>query len=140
MRARTALAAAWIAAAVAGCDSGARDAAVTRPVVAGGAPAAASQTASKEPPAVAVSSRYSSLEGCTLLESSPDEAQYSAERCEGARYALKRTESDGRQDLALIAADGREQPLNLTGFTGGGFSSLGQRAEWRGPAGAPPTA
>lgn len=82
--------------------------------------------------------RYTSLEGCELLELQRDEGGYSVHRCPGeAGYWLKRTEADGRQDLALAARDGREHGLNLPGMVGGGFSTLGPRVEWRGPGGRP---
>ena len=82
--------------------------------------------------------RYTSLEGCTLLVSKPDEAGYSVERCGGqGGYGLKRNEADGRHNLFVIAPGGAEHSLNLPGVIGSGFSTLGPRVEWRGPPAAP---
>lgn len=99
-----------------------------------GVPAAPSDAVPRDDGA----SRYSSLEGCRLLRSEPDEAGYSEELCPGfAGYALKRSEADGRQNLILVAPDGREFNPSLPSWSGGGFSMLGPRAEWRG---SPPSA
>lgn len=58
--------------------------------------------------------------------------------CPGpADWALRVTDSDARQNLIVAAPDGTRTSLDLSRVGGGGFSSLGETAEWRGPAGEP---
>lgn len=84
------------------------------------------------------SSRYVSLEptSCKLLEENIDEGGYWRRRCSApAGYALETSESDLRQDIVVIAPDGRRSELNLSSVVArGAFNSLGNVAEWRGPA------
>jgi hypothetical protein len=90
------------------------------------------------------SSHYTSLEpaSCKLLEENAEEGGYWRRRCAGsAGYALETSESDLRQDIVIIAADGRRSKLNLSTLVArGAFNSLGKTAEWRGLAPGQPRA
>ena len=79
--------------------------------------------------------RYTELEGCELLRENREEGGFFETMCPGlGGYRLRLTESDLRQNLAIVAADGGETDLALGRIGGGGFSSLGRRGEWRGAA------
>jgi hypothetical protein len=79
--------------------------------------------------------RYTELEGCELLRENREEGGFFEHMCPGlGGYQLRLTESDLRQNLAVIAPDGTETGLELGRIGGGGFSTLGGRVEWRGPA------
>ena len=87
-------------------------------------------------------SRYTSLDPatCKLVEDNEHEAGSSRRRCAGSfGYALETTESDLRQNIELIAPDGRRSDLNLSSLVAdGAFNRLGTLAEWRSrPAGQP---
>lgn len=76
-------------------------------------------------------SRYSSLapSDCRTL-SVDQESESSTQRCPGlGGYSLLVEEGDLRQSLTVVAPGGQRSALNL--WTGG-FSHLGERAEWRG--------
>jgi hypothetical protein len=81
-----------------------------------------------------LTSRYSRLDRCTVLERNKDEGGWSVQRCPGlAGYRLRRTEGDLRENLIVELPGGGEANLKLGEVTGkGGFSSLGDTAEWRG--------
>jgi len=77
-------------------------------------------------------SRYTSLADCQVVRSAPDEAGFFESACPGlGGYRLKLVEADGRQNLILVMG-GREHNLGLPSISGGGFSELGKRIEWRG--------
>ena len=80
--------------------------------------------------------RYSSIDPseCRLLEQNVEEGGYSRHLCGGqAGYAVEISDSDLRQDIVIIAADGRRSDLNLSSLVAkGAFNSLGKTAEWRG--------
>jgi hypothetical protein len=81
--------------------------------------------------------RYTHLsgDGCTVIESVPDEAGYFVEECAGeGGYRLRHSEADLRQDLVVLAPGGGEHELGLTTMAGGAFNSLGDTVEWRGEA------
>ena len=82
------------------------------------------------------SSRYVSLEpsSCKLIEENVEEGGYWRRRCAGlAGYELETSESDLRQDVVIVAPDGRRSELNLSSLVAkGAFNSLGKMAEWRG--------
>ena len=90
------------------------------------------------------SSRYVSLEpsSCKLVEENVEEGGYWRRRCAGsAGYALETSESDLRQDVVIIAPDGRRSDLSLSSLVAkGAFNSLGKMAEWRGPEPGKPRA
>lgn len=79
--------------------------------------------------------RYTSLEECELVRENREEGGFSERLCPGlGGYRLRLTESDLRQNLAVIAPDGSETSLELGRIGGGGFSTLGGKVEWRGAA------
>jgi len=82
--------------------------------------------------------RYSSLAGCEVVREEREEMPFVETLCSGpSGWALRMTDSDGRQNLVAVAPDGKEASLELTRVGGGAFSSLGDTVEWRGPAGEP---
>jgi hypothetical protein len=95
-------------------------------------------------PSTLGTSHYTSLEpaSCKLLEQSAEEGGYWRRRCVGsAGYALETSESDLRQDIVIIAPDGRRSALNLSSLIArGAFNSLGKTAEWRALAQGQPRA
>ena len=50
-------------------------------------------------------------------------------------WSLRIGDSDARQRLTVLQPTGHEAPLDTARIGGGGFSSFGRTAEWRGPAG-----
>ena len=96
-----------------------------------------------DPAAIAVTEppdeppRYTSLTGCTLTRSAPEEAGFFERECGGeGGYRLRRTESDLRENLIVLSPDGGEHSLELPALAKGAFSSVGERVEWRGATGA----
>lgn len=89
-------------------------------------------------PKPADAGRYSSIDpaSCRLIEQNVDEGGYSRHLCKGlAGYKLEISESDLRQDIAIIAPDGARSELQLSSIVAkGAFNSLGKVAEWRGNA------
>ncbi|HYW13772.1 MAG TPA: hypothetical protein VE871_17550 [Longimicrobium sp.] len=68
---------------------------------------------------------------CTIV-SVDEEAGGSTQRCPGtAGYTLLALEGDARASITLVDAAGREHPLDYWGRVTGGFTSLGEEAEWR---------
>ncbi len=77
----------------------------------------------------------------TTLSLAPDECElermdresgYSVNRCRGAGgYNLLVEYSDDRMDATVEAPNGRQFPLRLGELVGNGFSTLGDKAEWR---------
>ncbi len=78
-------------------------------------------------------SRYTVLADCELTVSKPDEGGYSETECEPVGgYGLKTNEADARQGIFIKPPGGQYRGLKLAEASGGGFSRLGERAEWRG--------
>jgi len=78
-------------------------------------------------------SEYSSLGGCRLITSKPEEAGYTNSACPGAGgFTLRLIDSDGRQNLFVKTPSGKERSLKLSEAAGSGFSRIGDRVEWRG--------
>ena len=76
---------------------------------------------------------YTSLgeKNCKTLKSNPDEGGSYLGECRGtAGYKLQLLEGDLRQSLNLLGPGGDKTELNLWNISGG-FSSLGENAEWR---------
>ncbi|MBC7900346.1 MAG: hypothetical protein H7070_09875 [Saprospiraceae bacterium] len=76
---------------------------------------------------------YSSLEAakCKTLESNPEEGGSYTGECKGVgRYKLEIIEGDLRQTVNVVDPNGEKFELNLWDHFGG-FSSVGQKAEWR---------
>lgn len=82
-------------------------------------------------------SRYTSLTGCELKRSAPDEAGFFEAECPGeGGYRLRRVQSDLRDNIVVLAPDGGETSLRLPALAKGAFSSVGERAEWLGEPGS----
>jgi hypothetical protein len=70
-------------------------------------------------------------EDCTVV-SVDEEAGGSTQRCPGtAGYTLLALDGDARMSITLVDPAGREHPLDYWTTVTGGFSSLGDQAEWR---------
>lgn len=86
----------------------------------------------------AARSRYSSLavEDCaTAPVAEEEEGRGSSSLCPGlGGYRLRLEEGDTRISIDVVAPTGQTTPLDFPGVVGGGFSSLGDVAEWRFPA------
>ena len=68
---------------------------------------------------------------CKTLESNPDEGASYLGECPGVGgYKLQLVEGDLRQSVNVIDPKGKKTELNLWNISGG-FSSLGEQAEWR---------
>jgi hypothetical protein len=84
--------------------------------------------------------RYTSIADCKVVREETEDLPYVETRCDGpAGYALRLSDSDERIELSVIDPDGSETPLGLTRIGGGGFSTIGETAEWRGSDGDPLT-
>jgi hypothetical protein len=60
------------------------------------------------------------------------ESESSVQSCAGiAGYKLLVEEGDLRQSITVITPNGKKHPLNYWQVITGGFSSLGEKAEWR---------
>jgi hypothetical protein len=134
-------------AACGGSDSAADDTVTATLPRAEGAPQAVNDPGPAKATAVeapVLSSAYTSLEpaACRLLEENVEEGGHWRRRCPGAAgYRLETNESDLRQDVVVVAPDGRRSELNLSGVVAkGAFNSLGKAAEWRGDDPARPKA
>ncbi len=80
-----------------------------------------------------IDSIYTKLSGstCKTLESNADEG-WATGRCQGtAGYKLDWEDSDARQTLSVVDPKGKAFPLELGTTVSNGFSSLGDKAEWR---------
>ena len=76
--------------------------------------------------------RFTSLANCPITREERREMPFVERRCEGpGGYDLKITDSDARNNLIVVAPDGTETSLNLSRIGNGGFSTLGDTAEWR---------
>lgn len=109
----------------------------------GAAGAEAEPGAQRQPakPAAAIDGRayrHTSLAECELVSGEGDEMPFVETLCRGpAGWTLRVTDSDARQNLIVVPPHGRDVSLDLSRIGGGGFSSVGPTAEWRGPAGEP---
>ena len=76
---------------------------------------------------------YTNLDGkgCKTLESNPNEGGSFLGECKGVGgYKLQVLEGDLRQSVNVIDPMGNKTELNFWNISGG-FSSLGEQAEWR---------
>jgi hypothetical protein len=68
---------------------------------------------------------------CKTIETS-DEGAFSLQKCPGvAGYELLVEDADSRQSVTVVSPDGKKHPLNYWQVITTGFSSLGEKAEWR---------
>jgi hypothetical protein len=84
-------------------------------------------------PQPATRSIYSSLDvrTCRLI-SQDEETGSTLHRCRGvAGYGLQVADDDARMSVNVVAPGGRLHGLDYWTVVGGGFSTLGPRAEWR---------
>ena len=71
------------------------------------------------------------VKSCKTLKSNPDEGGSYLGECKGvAGYKLQPLEGDLRQSINVIDPKGKKTELNFWNISGG-FSSLGDQAEWR---------
>jgi hypothetical protein len=76
-----------------------------------------------------VSSVYSSLSGCKVVKTGHD---FSTSACKGVGgYNLRLEYDDARESITVISPNGQKHPLDLWSVMSNGFSSVGQKAEWR---------
>ncbi len=74
---------------------------------------------------------------CKTLEMNPDEGGSYKGECKGVGgYKLYLIEGDLRQSIDVVTPDRKVQPLQFWQFNGG-FSAVGDRAEWITAGGAP---
>jgi len=76
-----------------------------------------------------VSSVYSSLSGCKLVKQGHD---FSTSACKGVGgYNLRLEYDNARESITVISPSRQKHPLGLWSVLSNGFSSVGQKAEWR---------
>lgn len=69
---------------------------------------------------------------CKTIEQSDDEGGSYRGECAGiGGYKLEVLEGDLRQSINVVAPNRKKSELNLWSTVSGGFSSLGEKAEWR---------
>src|SRR5215210_921862 len=79
--------------------------------------------------AAPITSVYSSLSGCKLVKTGHD---WSVQACRGVGgYNLQLEYGDSRESITVFSPDRQKHPLELWQVISGGFSSVGQKAEWR---------
>ena len=68
---------------------------------------------------------------CKTIETH-EEGASSVQKCPGvAGYELLVEDDDSRQSVTVVSPDGKKHPLNYWQVITTGFSSLGEKAEWR---------
>ncbi|HEX8187508.1 MAG TPA: hypothetical protein VF586_04100 [Pyrinomonadaceae bacterium] len=68
---------------------------------------------------------------CKTVETR-EEGSSSVQKCPGvAGYALLVEDSDSRQSVTVVSPDGKQHPLDYWQVITTGFSTLGDKAEWR---------
>jgi|ERR1044071_3334860 hypothetical protein len=76
-----------------------------------------------------VTSVYSSLSGCKIVKTGRD---WSTQACRGiGGYNLQIEYGDARESITVFTPNRQKYPLNLWSVVSSGFSSVGQKAEWR---------
>jgi hypothetical protein len=79
--------------------------------------------------AAPISSVYTSLSGCKTVKTGHD---WSVQACRGVGgYNLQLEYDDARESITIYSPDRQKHPLELWRVVSGGFSSVGQKAEWR---------
>jgi ribosomal protein S6E (S10) len=83
--------------------------------------------------AQALQSVYTDLgKNCRTLERDDEAASYLLQQCEGVGgYKLLVNSGDDRQGISVVRPDGSKHELLFWQIGGGGFSSVGEKAEWR---------
>src|SRR5712691_8128313 len=76
-----------------------------------------------------ITSVYTSLSNCRLVRVQGDSSK---QVCAGiGGYNLQLLYGDARETITVIDAEGKKHPLDLWSVVSSGFSSVGQKAEWR---------
>jgi hypothetical protein len=76
-----------------------------------------------------ITSVYSSLYKCKLVSKGHD---FSTQACLGVGgYNLRLEYDDARESITVVSPNGSKHPLRLWEVLSSGFSSVGQKAEWR---------
>ncbi|HLM68314.1 MAG TPA: hypothetical protein VK358_12335, partial [Longimicrobium sp.] len=105
------------------------------PPVAAERPAPASAAAAPSGPAAQeIRSVHTSVKAddCKTISVEEEGSGGSIQRCPGtAGYTLLALDGDARMSITVVDPAGREHPLEYWTTVTGGFSSLGDRAEWR---------
>src|SRR5262245_45172371 len=81
-----------------------------------------------------IESIYTGLDdkSCKTIKQSDDEAESYRGLCPGVGgYKLELLEGDLRQSINVIAPNKKKYELNLWSVVSAGFSSMGEKAEWR---------
>ena len=76
-----------------------------------------------------ITSVYTSLSKCRLIKVRGDSSN---QACAGiGGYNLQLLYGDARETITVIDAEGKKHPLDLWSVVSSGFSSVGEKAEWR---------
>ena len=76
-----------------------------------------------------ITSVYSSLSKCKLVTTGHDN---STSACVGVGgYNLRLEYDDSRESITVISPNGKKHPLEFWSVLSSGFSSVGEKAEWR---------
>jgi hypothetical protein len=80
-----------------------------------------------------ITSVYSSLSGCKMVKTGQGQGEdWSVMACRGiAGYSLQLEYGDARESITVFSPDRKKHPLELWQVISSGFSSVGQKAEWR---------
>ena len=79
--------------------------------------------------AAPMTSVYSSLSGCKLVKTGRD---WSVQACRGVGgYNLQLEYDDSRESITVFGPDRKAHQLNFWHVVSSGFSSVGEKAEWR---------
>ena len=79
--------------------------------------------------AAPATSVYTSLSGCKLVKTGQD---WSVSACRGVGgYNLQLEYGDARESITVFSPDRKKHELELWHVVSSGFSSVGQKAEWR---------
>ena len=81
---------------------------------------------------------YTSLENCPVVRQQTEEMPMTEVKCPGAgMFDIRILDADARQTMTVIDPAGTAHTLATARIGGGGFSSFGKTAEWRGGEVAP---
>lgn len=80
-----------------------------------------------------MTSVYTSLSGCKMVKTGKGQGEdWSVMACRGfAGYSLQLEYGDARESITVFSPNRQKHPLNLWSVISSGFSSVGQKAEWR---------
>lgn len=80
-----------------------------------------------------ITSVYTSLSGCKMVKTGKGQGEeWSVMACRGiAGYSLQLEYGDARESITVFSPDRKKHQLDLWSIISSGFSSVGQKAEWR---------